>query len=81
MNSEALLPYKFRDFDERRKVSGLRGFWGVIGLILGFLVPPMIVDYGFKETYIFQAIILAIIICASGFLMIPGHKEEKEVLQ
>ncbi len=81
VNSEALLPYKFSDFDERRKVSGMRGFWGVIGLILGFLVPPMIVDYGIKETYIFQAIILAIIICASGFLMIPGHKEGKEVLQ
>ena len=81
VNSEALFPFKFRDMNERRKVSGTKGFWGVIGLVLGLVVPPLIVEYGHLETYIMQAIILALITIICGFLMLPGHREDKIMIQ
>ena len=81
VNSEALFPYKFRDLQERRKVSGIRGFWGIIGLTLGFIIPPLIIEYNIKETYILQAVILGVITIIGGVLMIPGHKEEQEIIE
>ena len=81
VNSEALFPFKFRDMRERRKVSGMKGFWGVIGLVLGLLVPPIIVEYGQIETYILQAVILAIITIVAAFLMIPGHREDQLMIK
>ena len=50
INSEALMPFKFRDFQERRKVSGIKAFWGIIGLVLGIAVPPLFVEYGDKQS-------------------------------
>jgi Na+/melibiose symporter-like transporter len=67
--------------EERRVVSGTKGFWGVIGLVLGLLVPPLIVKYGHIETYILQAIILATITIVAGFLMLPGHREDLEMVE
>jgi len=81
VNSEALFPFKFRDMRERRKVSGMKGLWGVIGLVLGLVVPPLIVEYGQIETYVMQAILLAIITIIAGVLMLPGHREDKIMVQ
>jgi len=81
VNSEALFPFKYRDFQERRKVSGIRGFWGVIGLVMGLLIPPLIVVYEIKETYVLQAIILGIASLIFGILMFPGHREDKNLTE
>lgn len=80
INSEALMPFKFRNFDERRKVSGIKAIWGIIGLVLGIAVPPLFVEYGVKSSYVTQAIILAIIIVILGILMLPGHREDKALI-
>jgi GPH family glycoside/pentoside/hexuronide:cation symporter len=80
INSEALMPFKFRNYDERRKVSGIKAIWGIIGLVLGIAVPPLFVEYGVKSSYVTQAIILAIIIVILGILMLPGHREDKALI-
>ncbi len=80
INSEALMPFKFRDFNERRKVSGIKAIWGIIGLVLGIAVPPLFVEYGDKASYITQAIVLAIIVVILGALMLPGHREDKSLI-
>jgi GPH family glycoside/pentoside/hexuronide:cation symporter len=80
VNSEALFPFKFRDFDERRKVSGIKAIWGIIGLVLGIAVPPLFVEYGQKQTYITQAIILAVIAVILGIIMLPGHRESETLI-
>ncbi len=80
INSEALMPFKFRDFDERRKVSGIKAIWGIIGLVLGIAVPPLFVEYGDKSSYVMQGIILAIIAVILGALMLPGHREDKTLI-
>jgi GPH family glycoside/pentoside/hexuronide:cation symporter len=80
INSEALFPFKFRNFKERRKVSGIKAFWGIIGLVLGIAIPPLFVEYGNKQTYITQAIVLAIIAIVLGSLMLPGHREKQELI-
>jgi GPH family glycoside/pentoside/hexuronide:cation symporter len=81
INSEALMPFKFRDFNERRKVSGIKAIWGIIGLVLGIAVPPLFVEYGDKSSYIIQGIVLAIIVVILGALMLPGHREDKLLIE
>ncbi|MFX1337246.1 MAG: MFS transporter [Promethearchaeota archaeon] len=80
INSEALMPFKFRDFDERRKVSGIKAVWGIIGLVLGIAVPPLFVKYGNKSSYVTQAIVLTFIVVILGVLMLPGHWEDKSLV-
>ena len=80
VNSEALMPYKFRDFNERRKVSGIKAIWGIIGLVLGLAIPPLFVEYGNKQSYITQSIILTVIVIILGILMLPGHREEESLI-
>ena len=80
INSEALMPFKFRDFDERRKVGGIKAIWGIIGLVLGIAVPPLFVEYGDKSSYVMQGIVLAVIAVILGALMLPGHREDKALI-
>jgi len=80
INSEALMPFKFRDFNERRKVSGIKAIWGIVGLILGLAVPPLFVEYGNKQSYVMQSIILTVIVIILGILMLPGHREDESLI-
>ncbi|MHA1725518.1 MAG: MFS transporter [Promethearchaeota archaeon] len=81
ISSEALFPFKFRDYKERRKVSGIKAFWRIIGLVLGMVIPPLFVEYDNKQSYITQAIILGVIAFIVGALMLPGHVESKEMIE
>ena len=75
------MPFKFRDFNERRKVSGIKAIWGIIGLVLGIAVPPLFIKYGDKSSYVVQGIVLAIIAVILGALMLPGHREDKSLIR
>jgi GPH family glycoside/pentoside/hexuronide:cation symporter len=80
VNSEALFPFKFREMKERRKVSGTKAFWGIIGLALGLIGPPLLFDYGNKQSYIVQGIVFGFITFVIAILMIPGHREEQKIV-
>lgn len=79
INWLALYPDKFRSNEERTKVAGLITVWGNLGIALGMIVPPLFIQYGHKETYIYTAIILVGITVVNILLMIPGMFEDKEL--
>lgn len=80
INSESLIVNKFPEEDERRTISGTRALWGIIGLFLGIIIPPLFIEEGVVSSYLTQAIILAIMGFIGGIIMIPGHRERKELI-
>jgi GPH family glycoside/pentoside/hexuronide:cation symporter len=61
VNFYAVFPEKFRDLDERRMASGLITPVGVIGIVLGGILPVILISYGIPSSYVFQAIIISLI--------------------
>ena len=78
VNSSALFPDKFRGIDERRSASGIRNLFGYLGIAVGALLPPFIVDYAVKQSFIDQAWALILIAIVAGMLAIPGLREDQE---
>lgn len=80
-----LVPYfslkvaKFRDVNERTKLQTLYEFITTIGLLLSFLVPPLIIEYGNPASYIPLVIWGTIVIIISILLGIPGTMEDSEL--
>jgi GPH family glycoside/pentoside/hexuronide:cation symporter len=77
VNSNALFADKFRNEDERRKASGINMTLGYIGLAIGSIVPPLIINYGVKQSFINQAWALVLVALISAFFMIPGMREDQ----
>ena len=76
-SSAALYPDKFRLDNDRRKYAALRQFFGIIGLILGALIPPMFIVYSVKSSYQAASLIIIIIGLIVSLFFIPGNKEDK----
>lgn len=79
-NYYALYTDKFRSQEVRTRVSGLTVILGIIGITVGTLIPPLIIEYGNKESYIIAAAIIAFLGIITMMLMIPGIKENKEMI-
>lgn len=80
-NYLALYPDKFQMQEERTSVGLWTTIWGVIGIALGVLVPPMIIEYGQPSTYLIAAVVVSIIGFISALLSLPGVKEDEELIQ
>jgi GPH family glycoside/pentoside/hexuronide:cation symporter len=81
VNSAALFADKFRNEDERRKVSGINMTLGYIGIAFGAIVPPLIITYGVKESFVNQAWVLVFVALIAAILMIPGMREDDETIE
>jgi GPH family glycoside/pentoside/hexuronide:cation symporter len=77
VNFASLFPDKFRSVDERRKATGIQTPIGIIGVALGALLPPMIIDYGDASTFIINAGLVIIIGIIVLMLSIPGCREDQ----
>ncbi|TXT53254.1 MAG: membrane protein of unknown function, partial [Promethearchaeota archaeon] len=66
---------------ERRKVSGTKAFWGIIGLALGLIGPPLLFDYGNKQSYVIQGIVFGLITFLIALFMVPGHREDQSIIE
>ncbi|MFX1409507.1 MAG: MFS transporter [Promethearchaeota archaeon] len=75
----ALFPDKFRSIEERTKVGGISTLLGQIGLAFGMLIPPIFIDYGNIGSYAISGAVVLLIGLISGFLMVPGMRESKEL--
>lgn len=80
INVLSLFPDKFRGLNERRSAQGFGTMFGIIGLVLSALIPPMFITTGVAPTYITASLVTV----GGGvifFLMaIPGIKESQHVL-
>jgi len=77
INYVSLFPDKFRSVKERRKATAIQTPIGIIGIALGFLIPPLIVDDAFPFTFIIQGAIISAIGLVVLALAIPGCTEDQ----
>ncbi len=80
VNFAGLFPDKFRSDNERRKATGIQTPIGILGIALGALIPPLIVKFGFIQTYIIQGgavVLIGLVILA---LALPGCREDQEMI-
>lgn len=81
MNYFSLYPDKFRTNKERRKVSEMSIYIGIIGVVFANLIPPIIIVYGNLGTYALMAWICVSINFFCLFLMLPGVRDDKETVE
>ncbi|TFG15368.1 MAG: MFS transporter [Promethearchaeota archaeon] len=80
INWLSLYPDKFRSQKERTKVSSFGAIAAQFGVALGIIIPPLFITYGNINSYIVAAFILMIINLFSVVLVIPGMREDKELI-
>ena len=81
VNYWSITPEKFRDQDERRKVSTFEVYLGFIGVVLSFALPPMIYNFGDISSYALMAWVCVGISTVVWFFMIPGVRDDKETVE
>ena len=80
INYVSLFPDKFRSVKERRTATAVQTPIGIIGIALGALIPPMIIDDTAPGTFIYQAVLMAVIGLVVIVLAIPGCREDRETI-
>ena len=77
INYVSLFPDKFRSAKERRIASGIQTPIGILGVALGTLIPPLLINRNFQVSYVVQAIVMAIVGLIALSLAIPGCREDQ----
>jgi GPH family glycoside/pentoside/hexuronide:cation symporter len=77
INYVSLFPDKFRSSKERRTATGIQTPIGILGVATGSLVPPLLINKTSQGSFIFQAIIMAIIGLVVLVIAIPGCREDQ----
>jgi GPH family glycoside/pentoside/hexuronide:cation symporter len=77
VNFASLFPDKFRSVNERRKATGIQTPIGIIGVTLGALLPPMIINRDKAVTFVINAGVVVIIGIVVLMLSIPGNREDQ----
>lgn len=80
LNYQSLFPDKFRQEKERAKAAVIATVIGVIGIALGNLLPTYVVDYNEAASYQINAVIFTVIGIIFFFLMLPGVKEDPDMI-
>lgn len=73
----SLFPDKFRTIKERRTVQAIATPIGIIGITLGALIPPLLITYGNKESYLIQAGIMILLGLIIFVISIPGCRDDE----
>jgi len=81
VNYLSLFPDKFRDNNERRKSALFEVYFGFAGVILAFMLPPLIIIYGNISSYALFAWICVAISLVCWILMIPGIRDDQETVE
>jgi GPH family glycoside/pentoside/hexuronide:cation symporter len=76
VNFYAVFPEKFRDLDERRMASGIITPVGIIGIVLGGILPVILITYGSASSYFFQAIIISLVGLLIFSFGLPGWRDD-----
>ena len=76
----ALLYNKFRNDRQRTKVSILNNIMGAGGVVLAGIIPPSMITYGVKESYVQMTLVVVIIYVIVMLLNIPGIREDETLI-
>ena len=71
------IPDKFRSDEQRLRVSSIGMGLGVMGTLLAAVLPPLIIEYGNRASFLSMAIIVSIIGVIMLLAAIPGIREDK----
>ncbi|MFC1559635.1 MFS transporter [Candidatus Margulisiibacteriota bacterium] len=78
LNWAALYPEMFPKLEERTEVNSYRQAFGMIGLMIGIALPPMIYGtFGWKT----MGLIFGILIAVAYLVSLLGSKEKREFMQ
>ena len=80
VNYYSLFPDKFRSVEERRTLTGLIIPIGVLGVLLGAIVPPLLITFGNLQSYIIQAGAVFLVCLIALFLAIPGCRDDQVIV-
>ena len=78
INIVSIYPDKFRGLNERRTTTGMGTIFGIIGLVLSAIIPPLFITTGIKETYRTAALITVILGLIFFTFILPGVWEDKK---
>ncbi len=79
VNYQSIFPDKFPSQKERRTAAGIATLVGILGIALGAIIPPLIVTDE-RSSYASQGWVTLIIIIAAFFLMLPGVREDRGMI-
>ena len=71
------IPDKFRSDEQRLRVSSIGMGLGVMGTVLAAVLPPLIIEYGNRASFLNMAIIVSIIGVSMLLATIPGIREDQ----
>ncbi|MBY9003821.1 MAG: MFS transporter [Candidatus Lokiarchaeota archaeon] len=80
VNVLSVFPDKFRGLNERRSVQGFGAIFGILGLVLSAVIPPMFIPTGAPTEYIMSAMVTTGLGFVFVLFSISGIKEDKKVL-
>ncbi len=76
VNFYAVFPEKFRDLDERRTASALITPVGIIGIVLGGLLPLTMIKYEIEFSYFLQAVVMSFVGLVIFSLGLKGWRDD-----
>jgi GPH family glycoside/pentoside/hexuronide:cation symporter len=80
VNYYSLFPDKYRSVEERRTLTGLNIPVGVLGVLLGAVVPPLFISFGNLQSYIIQAGAVFVVCVIALLIAIPGCREDQIIV-
>jgi len=78
INIVSIYPDKFRGLNERRTTTGMGTMFGIIGLVLSAIIPPMFITTGIRETYRTAALVTVVLGLMFFIFILPGVWEDKK---
>ena len=75
-----LIPDKFRTDEQRLRVASIGMGFSVMGTVLAAVIPPMIIVYGNRASFLTMAIIVSIIGVILVIATIPGVREDQRMI-
>jgi Na+/melibiose symporter-like transporter len=79
-NYNGLIPDKFRTDEQRLRISSFEVGLGIFGTVTGVVIPPMLIIYGVRSTFVTMAIVIGIIGIILVILQIYGIREDKSMI-
>ncbi len=80
INYYSMFPYKLRTSQERLTSASFSVYISMVGIVFGFIIPPMIIVFGNLDSFVLMAW-LTVVLCLVPFpLLIPGIREEKPLI-